>query len=428
MREDGCGGAGIEPPHPRPLGGHVPDDVPHDLRSPRRVVVLDHTAKEGGAELALLRLAEALPREAVDVRVLLFEDGPLRGRLREAGIPTAVLELDPAVATASRDSVLGGIGRTALVSLGFVPRLARAIRGARAGLVVANSLKSAVFAAFAAPLAGRRWVWHLHDRLASDYLPRPLVVAMRTLAVLGPARIVVNSRATLATLPRRAQAKAVVAYPGLPDTAFAVGGMPSTGGPVVGIVGRLSPTKGQREFLEAAAAVAGKHPEARFVIVGAALFGEDAYADELRTLAARLGVAERVEFTGWIADVAPQLRRLSVLVHASPVPEPFGQVVVEAMAAGIPVVATAAGGIPEILDETGDPDRPRNVGDARWRATPTGMLVRPGDSAALAEALEVVLDDPGATAARAEAARDAAERRFTIARTTETVCAAWLLR
>jgi len=384
-----------------------------------RVLVLDHTAREGGAELALLRVAEVLRSDdTVQLRALLFADGPLRARLISAGVDTAVLPLDEDIATASRDRVIGGAARSALGAARYVPRLARAIRGSSADLVVANSLKSAVFAFLAAPLAGRRWVWQLHDRLATDYLPAPPAAVMRLISVLGPRVIVANSRATMETLPARARRKTVVAYPGLQQEAFTRAERTS-GDAVVGILGRVSPTKGQREFLEAAAIVGAGRQDVRFIVIGGALFGEDDYETELRGLAQRLGVADRVEFTGWISDAPARLRDLSLLVHASPIPEPFGQVIVEAMAAGVPVVATAAGGVPEILDEDGDRS------GAPWSTTATGVLVLPGDSTALARAMESVLDDPIAASSRARAARDDAQRRFTIAQTAHTVLRAW---
>lgn len=377
-----------------------------------RVLVLDHTAREGGAELALLRVVERLGA-AYEIRALVFEYGAFVARLRSAGIHTAVCELDGAVNATSRDSLMkpAALLRSLARLSSFVPRLARAIRGSRAELVVANSLKSAVFTAVAAPLAGRRWVWHLHDRLAPDYLPRPVVAVMRALAVVGPRRIVVNSRATLETLPASARAKATIAYPGLTADAFEPA-KPVTP-PVVGIIGRISPTKGQREFLEAAAIIGRTRSDVRFRIVGAALFGEDDYAAEIARLPAELGIDDRVESTGWVSDPGAELRQLSVLVHASPVPEPFGQVVVEAMAAGVPVVATDAGGVPEIVL----PDGP--AGPA------LGELVPTADAEAIARAVEHVLADPDSAAAVAARARRYAQGRFTIEETVRVVRDTW---
>lgn len=389
--------------------------------APPRVLLLDHTAEEGGAELALLRLAEQLLQDGgVELRAILFADGPLRERLLAIGVRTVVVPLDPRIATASRRHAAAMAARSALGSLRFSFRLARAIRGSGADLVVANSLKAAIFAAVAAPLAGRRWVWHLHDRIARDYLPSPMVTLLGTLAGRGPRAVVANSRATLGTLPRRARQRAVVAYPGLPAAAFDPADVPDEP-PRVGIIGRISPTKGQREFLAAAAIVARSHPTVRFQVIGGALFGEDQYEAGLREQAAGLGL-EQLEFTGWVSDAPTRLRRLSLLVHASPVPEPFGQVIVEAMAAGVPVVAAAAGGVLEILD----PEDGRPAGS--WRATRTGLLVRPGDPAALASAIRAALEDPAARTARAAAAMTDARVRFRIEETARIVREAWGIR
>jgi len=390
------------------------------MRLPR-VLLLDHTAQEGGAEQALLRTAEALHNDgAVRLQALLFADGPLKARLSAVGIPTVVLALDESVAKASRDQIGIRAIRSAGIAARFVPRLARAIRGSSADVVVANSLKSAAFAFVAAPLAGRRWIWHLHDRLAADYMPAPLARVMQLVAAIGPHTIVANSLATLRTLPALARRKAVVVHPGLPREVFT--GRSATPPELtrVGIVGRISPTKGQREFLEATALVVRQRPEARFLVVGGALFGEDRYEAELRELVERLHIVDQVEFTGWIPNVGEWLRSLTVLVHASPVPEPFGQVIIEAMAAGVPVVATAAGGVLEILAPEGI-----HVPIMGWRSTRSGVLVEPGNPVALAQAIESVLDDADGRTCRAEAARADAEYRFTIERTAATTLLAW---
>src|SRR5690606_24023770 len=106
-------------------------------------------------------------------------------------------------------------------------------------------------------------------------------------------------------------------------------------------------------FLAAAELVGQVRSDVTFRIVGGALFEDAPVEAELRAAAASSSIATRVHWTGWVGDVAAELRQLRLAVHASPVPEPFGQVVVEAMAAGVPVIATRAGGVPEILDPEG---------------------------------------------------------------------------
>lgn len=382
---------------------------------PVRVAVLDHTAQLGGAELALLRTVRALDPAAVEVTVVLFADGPLAGRLRDAGVAVRVLPLDPRIAqtdraAAGRSAV--GAARSAAATLPFVARLARLLRDLQPDVVHTTSLKADVIGLPAARLARRPLVWHVHDRIAEDYLPAPVARALRVLARRGPRHVVVNSRATAATLlplPRGW----TLAYPGLAPEQVAAdpAGRPAPATPVIGLVGRVSPTKGQREFVAAAALLAERFPDARFRVVGAALFEEQAYEVELRAQVAALGLADRVELTGWAADPVGEIDRLSVLVHASPVPEPFGQVVVEGMARGVPVVATAGGGVDEIA-----------VADD---GTPRCLVVPPRDVSALAEAVARVLDRPEEAAARADRAWKDVQADYAVARTAERLTAVW---
>jgi glycosyltransferase involved in cell wall biosynthesis len=146
--------------------------------------------------------------------------------------------------------------------------------------------------------------------------------------------------------------------------------------PTVGIVGRLQPWKGQEIFLRAAARLAEAQADIRFMVVGGAILGwEGSYPDDLRHLAADLGIADRVFFAGHQADMHPWYDALDVVVHAS-FGEPFGLVLVEAMALGKPLVATNLGGPLEIIEDG-----------------TSGLLVPPGDPEQLAEAVERVLAD-----------------------------------
>jgi glycosyltransferase involved in cell wall biosynthesis len=118
----------------------------------------------------------------------------------------------------------------------------------------------------------------------------------------------------------------------------------------VGMVGRFSPWKGQLETVRAFAD-AGLPENARLVFIGAPMFGEDAYEAQVRAEVELRGLDGRVDFLGHVDDVFEALTDLDVLVHASTVPEPFGQVLVEGMAAGVPVLATAGGGPSEIITD-----------------------------------------------------------------------------
>jgi glycosyltransferase involved in cell wall biosynthesis len=106
------------------------------------------------------------------------------------------------------------------------------------------------------------------------------------------------------------------------------------------------------------------------------MFGEAAYEASLHSLVDELGLSGRVEFAGFREDVQRELLDANVLVHASLSPEPFGQVVVEGMAAGLPVVAAAAGGPAEIIE-----------------SEVNGLLFTPGSVSALATELQRLAQD-----------------------------------
>lgn len=370
---------------------------------PLRVLVLGHTAQLGGAELALLRLCAALGPD-VRVRVVLFADGELRDRLTDLGVGVEVLPLDPTLATMDR-AAAARLGVRQLPQMAtFLWRLTRLVHAVRPDVVHTTSLKSDLLGTLAALGARRPLVWYMHDRISPDYLPGPMVRLVRWAARL-PTAVIANSRATAATLP----VSTTLAYPGFSADQVAVRESAPTG-TVVGMVGRISPTKGQLELVRAASAVLDHHPHATFRVVGTPMFGAEDYAAQVREEAQRLGVAEAFTWVGFTRDVAAELDRCSVVVHASPVPEPFGQVVVEAMVRGVPVVATRAGGVTEIVEPGGEP---------------LGVLVAPGDAAALAEGIVSVLDRPDAAAVRAGRARASALERFDVARTAEVVSEVW---
>lgn len=383
-----------------------------------RVVVLDHTADLGGAELALLRLCGAIDGSEFDVRVVLFSDGILRHRLEAAGVPVVIEPVDPDVSGLDRFAA-GRFSwsnvKRAVRTVPFVWRLARRVRDLDPDVIQSNTLKSSLIGLVVAALARRPLVWYLHDRISGDYLPAALVRIVRVAARL-PRVVLANSQAAAMTVaPRRC----VLAHPGYaPEQAL--GRFEDRAAPsevAVGLVGRISPTKGQLEFVRAAQRVLEKHPKVRFRVIGSPMFGAEEYADRVNAEVRTAGIENAVEFTGFVDDPLAEVDRLTVVVHASPVPEPFGQVIVEAMIRGVPVIATRAGGVIEIVCPQMDPDDPG--------ASPLGLMVEPGDVDALASAIDDVIGDPLAARARAEAAYASACVRFSATTTAAVVTDVW---
>ena len=145
-----------------------------------------------------------------------------------------------------------------------------------------------------------------------------------------------------------------------------------------GILGTLIPWKGHRDFLKAAQRVILANPNAKAFIIGGVPDGCDPnYERELRDLAKGLGIENRVVFTGFREDVPEMIQMQKVIVHASISPEPFGRVIIEAMAMRKPVVASKAGGPLEIIDDGIN-----------------GYLVPSGNDADLGDRILTLLGDP----------------------------------
>jgi glycosyltransferase involved in cell wall biosynthesis len=167
---------------------------------------------------------------------------------------------------------------------------------------------------------------------------------------------------------------------------------------LVGIFGRVMRWKGQLEFVRALAAALRGDPRIRGAIVGDAADATRAYFDDVRREIHAAGIADRVILMGYQEAVEPYYHAMDVVVHASIEPEPFGMVVPEAMAARKPVVAASAGGPAEVVTDGDD-----------------GILVPPGDTAALAAAITGLAADPERRARMGERGAATVRARFGVA-------------
>jgi len=352
------------------------------------VVYLLSTGQPSGGELALLRTIQALG-PAIVPHVVLAEHGPVCELLQDAGVTWEVLPLGSAGAARRSEGARGAL-KHGLAYAAYAARVAQRLRALSPDLVHANSLKAGVYGGFAARLAGVPMVWHVRDRLTADYLPRHAARGFRHAVRFLPAGVVANSSVTMRTLRLRAnQSSEVVPSPVDVPEWFRHAPDPTLR---IVSVGRLSPWKGQDVLLRAFAQ-AFPSGEARLDIVGGALFGENDYVAELHELADHLGVRDTVRFLGHRRNVWETLASASVLVHCSVIPEPYGNVVAEGLAAGLAVIASDAGG-PRELVQRGE----------------TGLLTPPGDVLALAAALRRLADNPALRAQLGAAAARSVER------------------
>jgi glycosyltransferase involved in cell wall biosynthesis len=169
------------------------------------------------------------------------------------------------------------------------------------------------------------------------------------------------------------------------------------GAPCVGVVGNIQEWKGQAVLIEAMGRVVREVPKARGVIIGGVHRAGAAYYERLRARTRELGLEHALLFTGFRSDVADVMNALDVVVHTSVRAEPFGRVILEGMALGKPVVASAAGGVPELIED----------GD-------TGFLTTPGNPDALAERLIPLLQDADLRQQVGRRAQQWARERFSL--------------
>ena len=351
-----------------------------------RVLAVSPSGVLGGAEDVFFHLVTGGLGAGLDVRPALLADGPLRQKLTAAGHDVAVVDAgrlrDPlGFARATRD----------------LTALAREV-----DVVYANQPKAHLYTALAARRA-KRPAWWCQVNVPEGAMP------LDRAASALPARGVIAASEAAAEVQRRIPRTppVVVVHPGSDTSRFRPDVLPALvgEGPLVGIVGRLQPWKGQDLFLRAARIVAARRP-VRFAVVGGALLGtEGDYERGLHLLAAELGLD--VAFPGHVDDVPAWMTACDVVVNAS-WPEPFGLVVTEAMAAGRPVVAFDRGGPAEIVTSGVD-----------------GVLVGEHSAEALAAAVGALLDDDDARSRIGAAARKTVEAKFSVRAMCEGYAAAF---
>lgn len=331
-----------------------------------RIAFLSPSGQMGGAETclvdALAVLREARPQWSLSV--VLGENGPLASRASEHGaevhllpFPTELARLGDSGQLAS--GVFWRLMSTAPSVLRYRFQLHSLLTRIKPDIIHTNGFKMHVLGALAKPL-GSALVWHIHDYISA----RPVMARLiRRLAARTDA-IIANSQHVAEDTRRVVGAAAhIVPVLNVVDLReFAPGGTkldldklsglpPASDGAIrVGLIATLAWWKGHRLFLRGMAVVDAAL-RVRGYYIGGALYKTQSQEslNELHAFARELGIADRIGFTGVVSEPAAAMRALDVLVHTSTEPEPFGRVIVEAMACGKPVVTTGLGGAAEII-------------------------------------------------------------------------------
>lgn len=374
-----------------------------------RLLLLETSTTGGGSFVSLVEHLGAMDRKRWIPSVAFVNPNRLLDPLRAAAVPVHPLS-DPMLSTAVPWWVRGGLARAEgaiarALPPAQVPFIAAAHAPARRrleGLLrdsellhLNNQVQRDLFGVIAAARADVPCVAHLRSFRGGPFSPAAAAYANRHVAAF-----VANSCATAEHWVARGldRAKVRVVPNGVPartgpkEDARARFGLPE-GGPVVVCVANFSPAKGHGVLLEAFAALRAAHPAAMLL-----LLGEGERRRDLEARARVLGLGGTVRFAGHVPEARRLLGSCDLVVVPS-LSEGFGRAAVEAMAEGAPVVATRAGGLPEVVEDG-----------------VSGLLVPPGDAAALAAAMARVLVEGKLAEALRAAGPVEASRCFGMAR------------
>jgi len=375
-----------------------------------RVLLCESGSGVGGSAKYLNDLVGLLDSGRYSVQVAASARGPFIERIQASGIPVHLKSFwnfpwlagmtarCPALFRYAAAAFAGGVQ-----ILVCVPAIAGWLRARRIRLVhLNNEVLSQIPLLLGAKLAGCKVVCHLQGWRPFTRVERlviPLIDQMTCLSNTGAkhfenvlGRRVVGIPHALRMDGRRAP-RVIVR-----DNAREALGAHSDE-LLISIVGRVMPWKGQDVFLKAIARVRQRFPNVRGLVVGRDMSPGQMFLGELYELAKSLGMNGSVRFKEFQEDVEAIYAASDIIVHASTQPEPFGLVILEAMAAGTPVVATNAGGVLDMM-----------------RHEETGLLVTPGSVDEMASAIERLIQDPDLRNRLSANARAMVEAEFTMDR------------
>lgn len=320
--------------------------------------MVSHSAQPGGSNQVILSLLRHRPAD-VDCACVFLERGPILEQVSAGGVPSQLLD--------------SGRARELWRAPHVVRSLRSTIRREQADVVFAHVTKAHLYAAPAARLSGKPYLWWQHEEPGQ----KPLMQSVS--GRLPAAAVICSSHWTAAEQHTPPGGEVRVIHPGVEVDSTGAARIHKGGAGdrlAIGILGRLQRWKRVELAVKMMPSVLASLPEAELHVIGGSTPGiDDGYEQELRELAVSLDVARSVRFLGHVSDVGARLSALDVLVHAAST-EPFGLAPVEALAAGVPVVAVDEGGPREIV-----------------RSGVDGLLV-PATAQALASAVTALCADP----------------------------------
>ncbi|MEE9614566.1 MAG: glycosyltransferase family 4 protein [Thermodesulfobacteriota bacterium] len=344
-----------------------------------KLLIVDHSPFVGGATRVMSNLLELFDRKEFHSVMVCPPGSDSVAHFEDMGIEVNTVPMPWFTRRASIPKYLSYLFGLLLASY----RITRLLYGKKIDIVHANSFIASLYCIIPALISRRPMVWHMHDILEADGFNRLFI----RLSGFGARKIVCPSEAVKKGLVEFGvdPEKCVVIYNSMREVKDGVG----RGGfreelnvdketVLIGMVGFITEWKGQAVFVRTVPDVVKSFPRVKFVIVGDAMLDSDReYREGLHSFVEENGIGDRVIFTGHRKDVLDIMADLDIVVHASLSPDPLPTVVLEAMSAGRPVIATDVGGCAEMVTDGVN-----------------GFLIRPQDPKGLAECIVKLATDP----------------------------------
>lgn len=349
-----------------------------------RVLYIENSGDiAGGGQISFLKLLENIDRTLVEPILVCPFNGNLVSRVEEMGIPVKILSMDSPK-------------KNPIKFFGSVHKLRQLMRSMKVDLVHANTSRSTLYAGLAAKPLELPVIWHVRVIESEGKYDRFLTGLCNKLVVVSKA---VEKRFNW--LLSKNPEKVAVIHNGVDLREFCP--MISGDGvrsefnikpnvPVAGIVGNLLAWKGQEYFIRAASAVRKVIPSAMFLVVG-----DGECRHDLERSSEKLGIRDKIIFTGRRFDIPKLMAAMNVVIHSSITPEPFARVILEAMAMGKPIVAMNEGGVPEAIKDGVN-----------------GISIPPKNASLMAQKIIGLLGDRDKAKKMGQAARKCAEEHFSI--------------
>jgi glycosyltransferase involved in cell wall biosynthesis len=342
----------------------------------RLLAISNHADMLGGGEHSFIDLLCHLP-DTWQAVAIVPDEGELTQRLRRSGLETHILPLPPIQF------------RNFFKMLASIEAHRRLFKRLRPNIIYANGSRAALYGSIVGRILGIPIVWHCRVANTDPYLD-PLLVKLNN-------KIVANSKATAARFSTHFKKRIQVIYNGvniqwLRKKNLQEPGLINDEWKVILTVARVSKWKRHDLVLAAFEELAGDNPKTHLVFLGAKDKREPDWWEFLSSKTKQSRFSERIHWVGQVEDVRPWLRAALMMVLASE-NEPFGRVLVEAMACGVPVIAARSGGVPEIVNHGQE-----------------GLLVTPGNVKELSGSMVRLLTDEVLREHLSKSARQKAER------------------